>query len=120
VTRKVDLSLIPLYDRARAILPIDPIRQYVAEKVKGPTTLKIHSGKDGEYRLYEDDGTSLDYLQGKCCWRRITWDNAKRRLTIEPVEGSAKAAAQTFEVEVVPDGRKETIRFTGEKITVGL
>jgi len=44
ISRSVDLSIMPIYVRAGAIIPFDPIRQYTAEVVKEPTTLKIYTG----------------------------------------------------------------------------
>ena len=48
ITRNVDLSVMPIYVRAGAIIPIDPVRQYTSEKVNEPTTLKIFSGANGQ------------------------------------------------------------------------
>ena len=61
MTRKVDLATMPLYVRAGAILPLDPVRQYTAQPTDEPTTIRVYPGRDGEFRLYEDDGKSLDY-----------------------------------------------------------
>ena len=44
ISRQVDLSIMPIYVRAGAIIPVDPIRQYTSEKVNEPTTLKIFTG----------------------------------------------------------------------------
>ncbi len=84
VTRQVDLATMPIYVRAGAIIPFDPVRQYTAQQVDEPTTLKIYPGADGEFTLYSDDGTSLDYLTGRATRTRLKWDDATRRLTIEP------------------------------------
>lgn len=65
ISRDVDLATMPIYVRAGAIIPFDPIRQYTAEKVNEPTTIKIFTGEDGAYTLYEDDGISQDYLARK-------------------------------------------------------
>ena len=57
ITRYVNLSTMPLYVRAGAILPLDPPRQYVDEPTDQPTTLAVYTGADGEFVLYEDDGS---------------------------------------------------------------
>jgi alpha-glucosidase (family GH31 glycosyl hydrolase) len=44
ITRQVDLSCMPIYVRAGAIIPFDPVRQYTSQKVAKPTTLKIYRG----------------------------------------------------------------------------
>jgi hypothetical protein len=38
VTRPVDLATMPIFVRAGAIIPVDPVRQYTGEPVSEPTT----------------------------------------------------------------------------------
>jgi alpha-glucosidase/alpha-D-xyloside xylohydrolase len=116
LTRKVDLATLPLFVRAGAILPLDPIRQYTAQATDQPTLLRVYSGRDGEFRLYEDDGTTLDYLKGKYSWTRIVWNDRERRLSIEPEEGKVKPGPRTFVVEVIPGGKKQEFRYAGARI----
>ena len=73
---------MPLYVRAGAIVPVDPVRQYTSEPVSGPTTFRVYGGADGAFTLYDDDGTSQDYLNGGGSWIRLSWDDTRRRLTI--------------------------------------
>lgn len=84
ITRPVDLSILPIYVRAGAIIPFDPVRQYADEPVSAPTTLRIYPGADGDFTLYDDDGISQDYLHGKSTWIHITWNDASRTLTLTP------------------------------------
>ncbi|MFW5947898.1 MAG: TIM-barrel domain-containing protein, partial [Gemmatimonadota bacterium] len=84
LTRPVDLSTLPIYVRAGAIIPTDPVRQYTAQEVDGNTTLRVWTGADGAFTLYHDDGIRQDYLAGEGSWTRITWDDDRRTLTIEP------------------------------------
>jgi alpha-glucosidase/alpha-D-xyloside xylohydrolase len=119
VTRDVDLGTLPLYARAGAIIPLEPVRQFTGETIQGPTTLRIYSGQDGEFRWYEDDGNSLDYNQGQCAWTRFTWSDKDRRLTIRPDgDGKLRAAAKTLDVIVLPEGRHQTIRYDGQPVDV--
>jgi alpha-glucosidase/alpha-D-xyloside xylohydrolase len=118
LTRKVDLATLPLFVRAGTILPLDPMRQYTTQAVEEATTIRVYSGRDGEYRLYEDDGSSLDYLQGKFTWTRLKWNERERRLTIEPEEGTVKLGPRTFAVEVIPGGKKQEVRYAGERTEV--
>jgi len=114
ITRQVDLSCMPIYVRAGAIIPFDPIRQYTSQKVDKPTTLKIYQGADGQFTLYDDDGVSLDYLKGDSVQTLIKWDDAAKRLTIEPqAKGSPK---RTFKIELIPDGVTKEIRYIGQRV----
>jgi alpha-glucosidase/alpha-D-xyloside xylohydrolase len=119
VTRKVDLATLPLYVRAGAILPLDPVRQYTSQPTDEPTTIRVYPGRDGAFRLYEDDGKSLDYTKGKYTWTRMTWDDKARRLTIEPDgEGGFAVGARTFVVEIVGGGKQETVKYAGKRLEV--
>jgi alpha-glucosidase (family GH31 glycosyl hydrolase) len=116
-----DLATMPVFARAGAIIPFDPIRQYTGEQVTEPTTLKIFSGADGQFTLYEDDGISQDYLKGKSRLTKITWNDKNRTLTIE--NGSSKNSfwtfnQRTFNVELLPEGTIKKINYTGEKIAL--
>ena len=118
VQRAVDLATMPIYVRAGAIVPFDPIRQYTGQKVDEPMTLKIYRGANGKYTLYDDDGISLDYLKGSSVEIRIQWDDVAKRLTIEPqAKGSPK---RTFKIELIPDGRTKEIRYAGQRLEVSL
>jgi alpha-glucosidase (family GH31 glycosyl hydrolase) len=117
VTRKVDLATMPLYVRAGAILPLDPVRQYTGEATQEPTTIRVYPGRDGEFRLYDDDGKSLDYAKGKFARTRLKWDDKARRLLIEPDgAGGLPVGERTFVVEVVGGGKPQTVKYAGERV----
>ena len=115
--RTVDLATMPIYVRAGAIVPLDPIRQDTSQVVDQPTTLKIYQGADGQTTLY-DDGISLDSLKGSSVETLLHWDDAAKRLTIEPqAKGSPE---RTFNIELIPDGTTKEIRYAGQRLEVSL
>ena len=116
--RAVDLSTMPIYVRAGAIIPVDPIRQYTEQKPEEPTTLKICQGTDGDYLLYDDDGISLGYLKGESVQTRIRWHDKARRLILEPQVG--QGTDRTFRIELLPSGKTKEIRYRGKRIEVVL
>ena len=126
IERSVDLATMPIYVRAGTIIPLDPVRQYVAQPVAEPTLLKIFSGADGEFTLYDDDGESLDYLRGsdsKTVWIHFKWNDSARTLTIEPDKRMKKwsgvpkkfsvrlAGVQTEPVEIQFSGRRIALKL---------
>jgi alpha-glucosidase/alpha-D-xyloside xylohydrolase len=115
ITREVALATMPLYVRAGAIVPLDPVRQHTSQQVDQPTTVRIYTGADGEFRWYEDDGASLDYQKGQFAWTRLTWDDSERRLAIEADGGEqpAGARARRLSVELMPSGATHTIDYDG-------
>nr|WP_294793126.1 TIM-barrel domain-containing protein [uncultured Mucilaginibacter sp.] len=121
ITRNVDLSVLPIYVRAGAIIPMDPVRQYTAQKVDEPTTLKIFTGANGSYTLYNDDGISQDYLKGKGSETVILWNNTEQKITIRAAAAAGKANAsspQKFTINLVPGSKSKTVIFRGKEVSV--
>jgi alpha-D-xyloside xylohydrolase len=98
---------MPLFVRAGSIIPSGPVRQFAADQPDAPVTLLVYPGADGHFSLYEDDGTSQQYLKG--AWSRIpfAWDEAAHTLAIGPREGSFPGMRQqrTFLVRWMRPGR---------------
>ena len=122
VSREVDLATMPIYVRAGAIIPFDPIRQYTAQPVDEPTTIKVFSGADGRFTLYADDGTTLDYLQGARALTLFTWNDKAKKLSIRPVADQADGtgAARTFRVELLPGSSTQEVRYEGKPVEIML
>lgn len=59
------LDVVPVYIRAGAILPQQPVVQNTAEVPQGPLQLSVYPGPDCRGSLYLDDGSSFAYRQGK-------------------------------------------------------
>ena len=126
IERPVDLATIPIYVRAGAIIPLDPVRQYISQPVAEPTSLKVFPGADGEFTLYDDDGETLGYLGGsdtKAIWIHFKWDDSARTLTIEPDKRMKKweGAPKKFSVQIVgAKNESRQIEFSGRKNTLKL
>jgi alpha-D-xyloside xylohydrolase len=82
VKRNCPLDILPLYIRAGSIVPFGPVMQYATEKPADPIELRVYRGADGQFTLYEDDNETYDYEKGKRSTIPISWNEAKRTLTI--------------------------------------
>jgi alpha-glucosidase (family GH31 glycosyl hydrolase) len=126
IERPVDLATLPLYVRAGAIIPLDPVRQYTAQAVSEPTTVRVFPGADGTFILYDDDGQSLGYRAGSdpnAVWIRFRWDEANRSLTVEPDERMTRwpGGTRVFNVKAAEhDDQPRRIEFRGERIVLKL
>jgi alpha-glucosidase/alpha-D-xyloside xylohydrolase len=116
ITRKVDLETMPLYVRAGAILPMDPVKQYTDEKVDAPLTVQIHPGADGNFMLYEDDGKTFDFRRGEWMGMDMAWSDARKTLTVRLVSGSRVLGKRNLEVKM--GGASKSAVFEGRPITV--
>jgi alpha-glucosidase (family GH31 glycosyl hydrolase) len=121
VTRVVDLETMPLYARAGAIIPLDPPRQYISQDVTEPTELRVYRGSDGEFTLYDDDGITLNYLEGKATLTRLTWNDEASTLTIAPVSSNnaeRRPDSRQFRIDLVPDDKSRLVTYLGKRVTV--
>jgi alpha-glucosidase len=66
-TQKIQpkLDVLPVYARAGSIIPMQPLTQSTEEVPLGPLTLRVYPGPNCEGTVYQDDGTTLDYRNGK-------------------------------------------------------
>jgi alpha-glucosidase len=92
LTVPAPLAALPLFVREGAIVPLRELEQWVGQKPGANLTFRIWAGADGRYTLYEDDGQSNAYRDGK--FRETTVvleDKAGRcRVTVAPA-GDTKA-----------------------------
>jgi alpha-D-xyloside xylohydrolase len=88
ITAAAPYERMPLFVRAGSIVPTGPAIQHTGESSHSPLTLNVYTGTDGQFSLYEDDGTSRQYLNGQHSRIPFGWDEATKVLTIGAREGS--------------------------------
>jgi alpha-glucosidase len=59
------LDEMPLYVRAGAIIPLQPLVQSTSETPDGPLQLRVYPGDDCRGTLYQDDGHTFAYQRGE-------------------------------------------------------
>lgn len=129
VQASAPIDKLPLYVRAGSILPYGPAIQYAMESVD-PIELRVYTGADGSFTLYEDEGDNYNYESGTHATIPFTWDEAAGQLTIGARQGTfpGMLANRTFKVVFVspvhgagldqsasPD---EVVSYTGNAVTV--
>ncbi len=86
-----DWATIPVFAKAGAIVPLGP--QVGWGGVENPAELTVHifPGADGQFVLYEDDGETTAYAQGRYAQTPITqtWRGDSLTLAIGSVQGDA-------------------------------
>ncbi len=128
------LSNIPLYVKEGSILPFGPDLQYVAQKPADTITLRIYTGKDATFTLYEDEGTNYNYEQGKYAQIPMQYNEQTKTLTIGQRKGifSGMLQKRVFNVLVISKTKPEpfdlennhsvfkSVIYNGDKITIPL
>jgi alpha-glucosidase (family GH31 glycosyl hydrolase) len=109
---------MPLYIREGSVLPLGPVKQYTTEKVDEPHTASIYPGKDAEFLLYEDDGTSFNYRKGEWMGVQMAWHDSRRTLTLQLADGSRMLPPKRrrFQVELGADTRP--LAFEGKRVEI--
>jgi alpha-glucosidase (family GH31 glycosyl hydrolase) len=106
VTHECPLERMPLFVRAGSILPMAPEMGWSDQKPLDPLTLDVYSGpQTAEFKLYEDDGVSLDYRKGSYAWtplRFAAWKPGDYKLSIGPAQGEFKGqpAKRRYELRI--------------------
>ncbi|RFM31085.1 glycoside hydrolase family 31 protein [Chitinophaga silvisoli] len=75
------LDEIPVYVRAGTILPLGPVVQYTEQTSTTPLEIHIYPGKNGSFKMVEDDGTSYNYTKGNTRTTTFAWDDATKTLS---------------------------------------
>jgi len=116
-----DLSTIPLFVKAGSIIPLDPVRQYVDEPSDKPVTIKIYTGADGVFKMYEDDGISNDYKNSEFFRTVFQWYDNDKILIIEPYANNETehGISKSLLIEVISDSTIEkNVEYKGERLAV--
>ena len=119
ITTDIDLSHIPVFAKAGSILPIGRDRQSTSQQVDEEMAIRIYTGADATFTLYEDEGTNYNYEQGKYTTIHFVWNDAKRSLTISKRCGAydGMLTDRTFHISL-PDGTQKSVEYKGKKIMV--
>ena len=131
ITVDAPYERIPLYVRAGSIIPAGGDIMSTAEESGEPTTIVVYGGNDGDFTLYEDEGTNYGYERGEFSKIRFRYDDDASTLTIESREGQypGMKADRLFNVVKV-DGKHATanaikakgllVKYNGEKVTANI
>lgn len=89
-TLKVDApyETMPLFVRGGSIVPAGGDIQYAAQKSDEPVTIVVYGGRDGDFIIYEDEGTNYNYEKGAYSKIRLEYNDKTNELTIADREGS--------------------------------
>ena len=114
VTITTTFDRVPMFVRAGSILPLGPEMQYVGEKNWYNLELRIYPGADGSFTLYEDEGDNYNYEKGTYSVIQFSWNEKTHTLTIGDRQGRYPGMLQNRQFTVVmPDGKRQTVRYDG-------
>ena len=123
---------IPLLVRAGSIVALGPDGlQWTGEKQSDPLELRIYSGADGYFELFEDDGETSDFSTGTRI--AFSWDDKSKTLTVADRTGApfqGMLNTRTLHIVAVAKGHgvgvaetaqpDKIVTYVGQRIEVAL
>ena len=92
---------IPVFVREGAIIPFGPEMQWSDEKPAELINLYVYAGQDGQFQLYEDEGTNYNYEKGKYATIDITYDDATKTVSFGARKGQFNGMLKNRRFNVV-------------------
>lgn len=101
------LDKIPLFIRENSLIPTTEVNQYLPNAVWKTIKIKGFVTSAASFELYEDDGTTKKYLDGKFSLKKVEiWKSGDKYLArIYPQEGNLELPARKLVLEI-SDGKK--------------
>ncbi|MFO7658982.1 MAG: glycoside hydrolase family 31 protein [Bacteroidales bacterium] len=108
---------MPIFARAGAIIPMQLEMNYVGEKDLSTIILDIFPG-NGSFTLYDDDGLSHDYLEGKYALTEISGHMADNSLNINipNPEGDFALPERDFILKIRSSSRPKVVTINDKTI----
>ncbi len=115
------LEDFPLFVKDGAIIPIANDMEYSDESSLDSLNVEIYGRKDAHYELYEDDGNSLEYEDGRYAWTPISSARSKsgsQEVEIGPTKGefSGQPPRRAYTVVFHGFGRPRNVAIGGKAI----
>ena len=130
IKRKTPIDIMPLFVKAGSIIPMGPEIQYATEKPADPIELRIYTGADAEFVLYEDENDNYNYEKRIYSTILFKWIETDRKLIIEKRNGEFPGILKdrTFNIVIVDKNKgidvepslnfDKTVNYNGEKIEI--
>jgi hypothetical protein len=119
-TLRVPLNRMPVFVRAGGIIPERPGQSHVDSDPASPLTVKVFSGADGRFTLYNDAGEGLGYAKGQRTETAFTYreGGAGSTLTIAADRGrySGQPATRTYAVDLTDVTAPSQVTVDGQSL----
>lgn len=132
ISRETPIDIMPLFVKAGSIIPMGPKIQYATEKPVDPIELRVYTGADAEFVLYEDENDNYNYEKGIYSTILIKWIDQDRKLIIEDRKGEFPGMLKERTFNIVWVGKNhgigvnpvldfdKTINYKGKTIKIEL
>jgi alpha-D-xyloside xylohydrolase len=126
------LDRVPLFAKSGTVLVLGPRVQYATEKKWDTLEVRVYPGANGTATLYEDENDNYNYEKGAYSTITLSWDDARRVLTVGDCAGAFPGMLEkrVFRVVRVGPGKgtgidpitrpDAVVRYSGKSVKVPL
>ncbi|RKP49943.1 DUF5110 domain-containing protein [Cohnella endophytica] len=132
IEAEAPLDILPLFVRAGSIVPMSPVVQSTDELGSQPYEIRIYPGRDGKFKLYEDEGDNYNYEKGEFASIEMEWLDEERTFKIGSRQGDFPGMVRKRLMNLVivgagggqGNGEAEstmfdrTVTYTGESVVI--
>lgn len=118
---QVNLQKIPVFVKAGAVVPMQPVLQYIGEKKDVPVWFAIYPKQSGKshFSLYEDDGETHDYKSDKYAKTDVkcsfSSENITVQITSQNLNGYKPNAQRNSGLKIFLPEKPANVNFNGSK-----
>ncbi|MEW7291876.1 glycoside hydrolase family 31 protein [Aquimarina sp. 2304DJ70-9] len=116
ISRKFAIDEIPIYAKAGSIIPMYPKIDHLQQQISD-WILNIVPGNNGETIVYEDDGTTNEYTNGRYTTTKVSQNTTKNEKTIiiAPREGGYENMynSRTYKVKLLSSFPPKLVTVNG-------
>jgi alpha-D-xyloside xylohydrolase len=116
------LDTIPLFACAGSIVPLTEVMQYVGEVPDAPYEIRVYTGADADFELYEDEGDGYGYEHGLYAFVPLHWREDVGEFTLAARQGAFPGLVIEREYCIVFlskfDREVQCVRYTGEALHI--
>ncbi len=119
VTVEADISTLPLFAAAGAIIPSAPDElQSTAEYTPEKLNIDVYAGANGKFSLYMDAGDGYAYEKGGYALLPFEWEDATNTLRLGVRQGNYSGMPETQQMHITLHSPQDTyvrmVTYTGE------
>jgi alpha-D-xyloside xylohydrolase len=122
VAAEAPLERIPVFVRVGSIVPMTEPMQFVDEDRNAAYEIRVYTGADASFILYEDAGDGYAYELGEYALVSMEWDENAREFVVHAREGSFREMAEEREFRFLFISVDGTIRhnllYSGQEVRV--
>jgi len=100
---------IPVFVPEGAIIPFGPDMEWSNQKPAELVNLYVYQGHDGEFTLYEDEGTNYNYENGKYATIKFVYNDKTNTLVIGDRKGSYDGMLRSRRFNIVYHRKGQTV-----------